>query len=126
VALEMPLMGVGVISCAPGTRYRDYGFTHHARSVSELKELLMDLEKVPAKIDSAEIEEFYFMDSIYNHPNLFFPDLLNSIRLAGSRGGGTEILRQFVSETSPTKAREIVGQLRDFSASNRVRFRRTK
>lgn len=126
VALEMPLMGVRVISCAPGTRYRDYGFTHHARSVPELKELLMDLEKVPAKIDSAEIEEFYFMDSIYNHPNLFFPDLLNSIRLADSRGGGPEILRQFVSETSPTNAREIVGQLRDFSASNRVRFRRTK
>jgi len=126
VALEMPLMGVRVISCAPGTRYRDYSFTHHARSVSELEELLTDLERVPAKIDAAEIEEFYFMDNIYNHPNLFFPDLLNSLRLAGSRGGGTAILRQFVSETSPTKAREIVGQLRDFSASHRVRFRRTK
>lgn len=123
VALEMPLVGVPVISCAPGTRYRDYSFTHHAQSVSELQELLLDVERLETNIDVKEIEEFYFMDSIYNHPNIFFQDLLASTKRAAARGGGAGILREFSEETSLDQAQKIIESLVEFSNSRKLRYR---
>jgi len=123
VVLDFALMGIPVISCTPGFRYRNYGFNVAVDSKSEFREYLMDVGSIPNSIDQDEILEFYYMDMIFNHPNIFFPDLLEAQKQVRD-GGPEEILRVFADSVGQAFIEDTLNQLQRFVQSGELRFRR--
>ena len=54
------------------------------KSITEYKEVLLNLEKLSFKIDINEVYEYYFMKFIFNTENLFFDDYQKMINKVGS------------------------------------------
>lgn len=123
IGFDFPLMGVPVISCTPGYRYQNYRFNIQARSLEHYRELLSNLDLVPREISSRELEEFYYMDTIHNHPNIFFPDLIKAQTLS-SQLGHEGILATFSQTVSAGFIEETVQQLEEFIRTDALRFRR--
>ena len=123
IGFDFPLMGIPVISCTPGYRYRNYTFNIQVDTVSEYERLLTNIESLPRTIDQNEMTEFYYMDSILNHPNIFFPDLLAAQGRAREMGpdGILDVFAQVVDEKFMA---DTVDQLADFVSAKQLRFRR--
>lgn len=123
VAIDLPLMGVPVVTCTEGSRYRDYSFAINASSVDEYRALLSDLDWLPYTIDVDELREFYFMDNKFFHPNVLMPDFLGAGRkLKGE--SPQAIFDEFARQTGPEYVRETIRQLVLFVKSQKLRFRR--
>lgn len=123
VVLDFALMGIPVISCTPGFRYRNYGFNIAVEDREKFRELLSDVGSLESEILEAEIAEFYYMDMIFNHPNIFFPDLLEAQHQARNRGPDA-ILQVFADTVTPEYIHSTLSQLVQFTRSNELRFRR--
>jgi hypothetical protein len=124
IGFEFPLLGVPVISATPDYRYRNYKFNHHATTKAEYRKLLSDFSMLKERIKYDELCEFYFMDTIYNHANLFFPDLTGATE--GSRNGtGRSIFESFIRFVPPEFTLGTISELIDFVSSDIQRFRRT-
>lgn len=123
IGFDFPLMGIPVISCTPGYRYRNYDFNVQVDDIEEYRSLLSEVESVPRSILDDELAEFYFMDTILNHPNLFFPDLLDAQQR--SAGLGPEgILSVFADTVDENFIELTLSQLEDFIHTSELRFRR--
>ena len=123
IGFDFPLMGIPVISCTPGYRYRNYGFNVQVEDIEEYRRLLTDVDSIPRTILDDELAEFYFMDTILNHPNIFFPDLLEAQKK--SAGLGSEgILRVFADTVDADFIQLTLRQLEDFTHTSELRFRR--
>jgi len=125
VVLDFALMGIPVISCTPGFRYRNYGFNVAVDNKSEFREYLLDVGSIPNSIDQDEVLEFYYMDMIFNHPNIFFPDLLEAQEQVRD-GGPEEILRVFADSVGQDFIEDTLNQLQRFVQSGELRFRRAE
>lgn len=123
IAFDFPLMGIAAITCARGSRYREYGFAINAETKEDYRSLLSDLSWLPHKIDIDELREFYFMDNAYYHPNIIIPDFLATGR--DLRGQSPEaIFDAFAKLATPEYIEETIRQLCTFIESNELRFRR--
>lgn len=125
VVLDFALMGIPVISCTPGFRYRNYGFNLAVEDREKFRELLSDVGSITTVISEAEIAEFYYMDMIFNHPNIFFPDLLDAQSQVRYREPDA-ILEVFADTVPAEFIDETLNQLGKFVLSDELRFRRLR
>ena len=123
VGFDFPLMGIPVISCTPGYRYRNYQFNLVPETTVEYANMLKDVESLPENIHENELAEFYYMDTILNHPNIIFPDSIGAKRQAKALASDG-ILGVFVDAVDIRFVEETVGQLQNFIESRELRFRR--
>jgi hypothetical protein len=123
VGFDFPLMGIPVISCTPGYRYRNYQFNLVPETTVEYANMLKDVESLPENIHENELAEFYYMDTILNHPNIIFPDSIGAQRQAKALASDG-ILGVFVDAVDIRFVEETVGQLQNFIESRELRFRR--
>lgn len=125
VGFDFPLSGIPVISCTPGSRYRSFSFNINASSEKEYRNLLNNVESLPVNIEEQELEEFYFMDVIHNHPNLFLPDTLTTQKLWSGRPANV-VFENFLEAVDFAYTRRTLHELALFSRSTNLRFRRSE
>lgn len=125
IGFDFPLMGIPVISCTPGSRYRNYSFNVQVDDVETYRSLLTDVNSIPHTILEDELAEFYYMDAILNHPNIFFPDLLEAQKKAAGLGPDG-ILSVFVESVNHDFIQLTLSQLEEFAQTNELRFRRVE
>lgn len=123
IAFDFPAMGIPAMTCAKGSRYRDYRFAIDVESTTEYRRRLTDLSWLPYSIDREELREFYYMDNFYYHPDILIPNFLATGRRL--RGQSSEaILEAFANSASPQYVEETIRQLCNFIESGNLRFRR--
>lgn len=123
IGFDFPLMGIPVISCTPGYRYRNYSFNVQVDNIEEYRSLLSDADSIPYTISEDELSEFYYMDAILNHPNIFFPDLMEAQEKSAGHGPDG-ILAVFAESVDPAFMQLTLSQLEDFTQTDELRFRR--
>lgn len=123
IAIDFPLMGVPVVTCTEGSRYRDYNFAINAKTKDEYLRLLTDFSWLPYSIMEDELREFYYMDNIFFHPNILMPDFLEAGRKLRGQDPAA-IFDEFTNQTGPAYVTETVRQLTIFVQSETLRFRR--
>ena len=123
VGFDFPLKGIPVISCTPGYRYRNYAFNIQVSNTEQYRAALEGFIDEGQHIDADEMAEFYYMDTLYYHPNLFFPDLVRTTRQAAHDAAGG-ILGQFAATVEESFIEETLSQLEAFVRTRDLRFRR--
>jgi hypothetical protein len=75
VAIEYAYLGVPVITACKNNLYADYKFNLHPKSISEYKNILVNLSKIKININKRDICEYYFMRSYYYDAQWFIDDI---------------------------------------------------
>lgn len=124
IAFEYAALGKPVINCSVNNPHVAYDFNMHPRSVDEYRQLLLNVDHLPLKIDKEQVYEYYFMHHLYNTQDLFLEDYAGTV---GAMGGYAAqftpaMFDQWLAQWTPERHKLLISALRTFIDSGDFRM----
>lgn len=83
IGLEYPYFDIPVINASKNNPHYFYNFNYNPKSKKELKNIILNLNKMNKKINKNKILEFYFIKNIYFSNDWLFDDFQSLIKYCG-------------------------------------------
>ena len=124
IGFEYAMLDIPVINASQNNPHIAYDFNIHPKNIEEYSNILSNLEEVKIDINKKQIEEYYYMNNIYNTNKLFFN---NYEEMENKLGGykkqfNPHVFSYWINEFTLEKHKKILRIIENFVNSNEYRL----